>query len=771
MTHREKLSEWIYNHSKALTIVALLVYAAAASGLYFAEFKSDFRSAFNEDSEIIKNYDKINEQYEKGETLAFYLKFSSSGEISEQNLKAIEYADDLVNTLPFVRSVRSLSSYQKPFSDDDSIVAKYVGEWARESNGLKEVNQYIAQQPQLLGTLIANDYSGAMVLAQLDLVEPFNQSTSKLMEAAEQAAGKIKQAHPGIEVHLSGTAALDMALQTEFLNFLMIGSPAIIIGVSLVVAWLSSSISITMAGLTTSGLALVTAAGIFGWLPVYFDQAAIMGALLVMLLTVLDCIHIGATYRVCISKSFSKEAAIKESIRANLTPVFYTTLTTGVGLITMLFSGSPPYILFAQIALVGIFAGFIYSFIFMTSMSIWLPAPKDVKMPAQPVVDFARKISFERPKQVISIFAIIVIATLALIPLNTIDEDPARILKSGEKFDKAIETIRADLKGSNQLLIDLASTDDQSITSIDTIRAIDKFESWLDLDPFVVNTLTINDIAKETKSTWDNLPLSSRLPRSSQEYEQLLLVYEMSLQTGQSASELIAADRTSTLMTVFMEDQTNNEIVDKKVRIEQWWAEQGLDLRVSISGRDLIAAQLAEQTVHKSILNGGIAAILITLFMIFSFQSMRWGLFSLIPNTLPFVLLFGVWALFSGEISQASCMAFTMVIGVVVDDSIHFISKFREAKRSMLLDDALNKTFDFVGQAITVGTIAFIVDGLLIYLASGSIPMATMGAFILLTFIMAWLCDMLLMPAILVLYYQRKEEQLSLEPVEIKQAA
>jgi len=771
VSHTEKLSEWIYLHSKALTLAALIVYVAAASGLYFAEFKSDFRSAFNEDSELIKNYDQINEQYEKGETIAFYLKFSNSGNISADNINAIKYADDIANTLPYVRYVRSLTSYQKPFSDEDSIVAKYLGDWALEENGLQGVNQYIAEQPQLLGALIANDYSGALVLAQLDLQEPLHKSTSGVMEAAKIAARQIEQNNPGVKVHISGTAAADAALQAEFFNLLIYGSPAIVFFVSLVVALLFTSPYIPMSGLTTAGVTLVTAAGIFGWLPIHFDQIAIMSVLLVMLLTILDCIHISSTYLVCLTKSFSKEAAIKESIRANLIPVFFTTLTTSVGLITMLFSGSPPYILFAQIAIVGITAGFVYSFIFMTSLTIWLPEPKFEKSPTKPMVDFARHLSFKKPKQVIAAFSVITIAALIVIPLNTIDEDATTLLKQGNDFDTAIELIRADLEADNQLLIDLSVIGDQSITSPEFISAIDDFERWLDSDADVINVFTVNDVVKEFKNTWDNSPNANRLPQSREEYEQILLVYEMSLQAGQSAAEFISQDRTQTLLTVLLKDQTNRALLIKKQRIEQWWAQQKLDLNVSISGRDVIFAQLSEDTVHNSILGGSIASILITLFMIFSFQSIKWGLFSILPNALPFILLFGLWALISGEITQATCMAFTMVIGVVVDDSIHFITKFREAKNTLGIEDALNKTFDFVGSAITIGSVAFIVDGILIYLASDFVPIMTNGIFILLSFALAWLCDLLLMPAILVLYYQRKEASRPQEDIQISSAA
>ena len=93
--------------------------------------------------------------------------------------------------------------------------------------------------------------------------------------------------------------------------------------------------------------------------------------------------------------------------------------------------------------------------------------------------------------------------------------------------------------------------------------------------------------------------------------------------------------------------------------------------------------------------------------MIVSFRSIKWGFFSLIPNFVPFILLFGLWALLSGEINQATCMGITLVIGIVVDDSIHFITKFKDAVSTMDYQSALEKTYDFVGSAITIGSAAY----------------------------------------------------------------
>ena len=103
-------------------------------------------------------------------------------------------------------------------------------------------------------------------------------------------------------------------------------------------------------------------------------------------------------------------------------------------------------------------------------------------------------------------------------------------------------------------------------------------------------------------------------------------------------------------------------------------------------------------------------------------------------------------------------MAFTIVLGIVVDDSIHFIFKFRDSKEKMNVEEAMAKTYQFVGYAITATTIAFVVNGLILYFSSGFVANAILGAVMVIILIAAWLCDLFLMPALLVLYYQRQEQ-------------
>ncbi|MBL4866222.1 MAG: MMPL family transporter [Pseudomonadales bacterium] len=763
MTNSVSISEWIYTKRIKLLSTAILGFIIAISGLYFADFESNFRSFFKNNSPLIQTYDNILDSYEQGETLALYLEFDDHV-LSLEKLDIIRHVDNEVSRLPYVRYTQSLSTFQKTFSADDSIEIQYIHDWATQSDGLADIEAYIQSQQQLQGLLITDDYSGAIVLAQLNVPQPLYSNNYELLSAAQVLVNKIEEKTPGIQVHLSGTAAFDNGLLMELFHMLTISFPIIVFCVTLSVIWITRSIWITFAGLSASGLTLATTAGLFGWLPVYLDQTAVVGFILVMILTVVDCIHIGSTYIVCINESMSKEKAIKASIRANLKPIFFTTLTTSVGLITLLLTGSPPFMLFAAIALVGIFIGYFYSFIFITAILSWAPIhKKNENLTVIRIVNAVKRLVLRKPEHiVIGFIASLIVASIG-ISLNKIDEDISNYFMPGHELDTAIETINSNLDADNQIMLTLSSQSGEAMTQLKNFRAVERFENWLEYQDGVVHSYSLNDVIKEVRGAWEPNNNSLSLPDSGEEYSQLLLVYSMSLLTGQRTTELITDDQDKMLVTVFLENLSNRDLLQLKQKMGYWWERQPEGFNVAISGRDVIFAQLSEDTVIKALGGAAIAGILITLFMIITFRSVSWGLLSLVPNTVPFILLFGTWGFFYGEINQATCMAFTIVLGIVVDDSIHFIMKFRGAKENQTLDYAISRTFSFVGFAITGTTIAFIVNGLMLYLTTGFVPNAIIGIFMVITLIFAWLCDLLLMPALLIMYFRNKERSSPIE--------
>ena len=129
VTKSERLSRWIYAKRNMLFTLAVVSYLAASSGMLFVEFESDFRAFFKKDSQLIHSFDEMLDQYEQGDTLVLYLRFPEQTDFSRSNLEVVKHVDELVNQLPYVRYVRSISSYQKPFSEGDEIVNKTISEW------------------------------------------------------------------------------------------------------------------------------------------------------------------------------------------------------------------------------------------------------------------------------------------------------------------------------------------------------------------------------------------------------------------------------------------------------------------------------------------------------------------------------------------------------------------------------------------------------------------------------------------------------------------
>jgi predicted RND superfamily exporter protein len=154
----------------------------------------------------------------------------------------------------------------------------------------------------------------------------------------------------------------------------------------------------------------------------------------------------------------------------------------------------------------------------------------------------------------------------------------------------------------------------------------------------------------------------------------------------------------------------------------------------------------------KSMLSGTtIALVLISLILFVALKSWRYGLLSLIPNLIPAGMAFGVWAIIDGEIGLALSVVTAMTLGIVVDDTIHFLSKYLRARREKGLnaEDAVRYAFSTVGVALWVTSIA-LVAGFLVLSTSSFKLNSGMGLLTAIVIAIALIVDFLLLPPLLI---------------------
>ncbi|WP_428101156.1 MMPL family transporter [Candidatus Rariloculus sp.] len=131
-------------------------------------------------------------------------------------------------------------------------------------------------------------------------------------------------------------------------------------------------------------------------------------------------------------------------------------------------------------------------------------------------------------------------------------------------------------------------------------------------------------------------------------------------------------------------------------------------------------------------------------------RSIRMGLISLVPNFVPGLMGFGIWGLFVGEVGLALSVVMAMTIGIVVDDTVHFLSKYRRARREhgYSPEDAVRYAMQTVGRALLTTT-AILVSGFLILCLSDFLPTAQVGVLTALIVALALIADFLLLPPLL----------------------
>jgi hypothetical protein len=142
--------------------------------------------------------------------------------------------------------------------------------------------------------------------------------------------------------------------------------------------------------------------------------------------------------------------------------------------------------------------------------------------------------------------------------------------------------------------------------------------------------------------------------------------------------------------------------------------------------------------------------ILITLTMLIGLKSVRYGLLSIMPNLFPATIVFGFWGLFVGELSPYILMLFSISIGIVVDDSVHILSKYISARREgSSPHEAVRYSLDKAGSAITITTLALAV-GTFILVLSNTFHFQNVALLLTPIIVVALLLDLLFLPPLLI---------------------
>jgi predicted RND superfamily exporter protein len=454
-------------------------------------------------------------------------------------------------------------------------------------------------------------------------------------------------------------------------------------------------------------------------------------------------------------KGLSKHDAIVESMRVNLQPVFLTSLTTAIGFLSMNFSDAPPFWDLGNITAIGVTAAFAYAVLTLPALMAVLPirvrAASGSSARArlmQWVGDFV--VARRRVLLLGSGLATLVLG--GLVPLNELNDDFVDYFDERVAFRRDTDFTSENLTGIYALEFSLSSGETDGITTPAYLEAVDHFADWYGEQPGVVHVASFSQVMKRLNRSMNGDDASFyRVPGRRDLAAQYLLLYELSLPYGLDLNNQINVAKSATRFVVTVENVTSRELRELAAAGEAWLRSNAPpSMHATASSASLMFSHISERNIRGMLGGTLLAFVLVTVVLVLALRSVGFGLISLIPNVVPAVLAFGLWGVTVGRVNIGLSVVVAMTMGIVVDDTVHFLSKYLRARRERGLgpQDAVRYAFTSVGSALVFTSLVLAVGfGVLAYSAFDL--NAGMGKLTALTIALALIADFLLLPPLL----------------------
>ena len=761
----QRIENWIGNlvvQYRWLLVIALIGFALfSASGMRFLVFSNDSRMFFSKENPQLQALETLESTYTKVENVLYIIAPKSGNIFEKKTLAAIEFLTEEAWKIPFSSRVNSLSNYQhtRAFEDDLMVEDLISDSQNLSSEKIAEIKAIALSQPMLLKSII--DESGSVTAININIIKPEDGSYNleDVNSAALELDKVMKDKYPFLDIYLTGGVMIDAAFgdapekDMRSLIPIMFGLLLFLIVVSL------RSIMATVATLIVIIFSTITGLGIAGWIGIVLTPASANAPIIILTLAVADSIHILVTIFYQMRQGTAKNVAIKEAIRVNLKPVLITSVSTAIGFLTMNFSDAPPFRDLGNIVAMGVMSAFVYSVLFMPAFLAILPLRvKQHKTEQHKVFALIAEFVIRRRTPIFWSMLIMIIFTSSGISKIYLNDEFIKYFDRSYPFRIASDFSAEHLAGLEIIDWDLSAGEEGGINDPKYLQNVENFANWFREQPEVRHVYTITDIMKRlNENMHGDDPAWYKLPEQRDLAAQYLLLYEMNLPFGLDLNDRINVDKSATRMTVSTPNLGTAAILDLEQRGREWLHLNAPDMETYGSGLSIIFSYISKRNINSMLKGSVIALVLISFIMILALRDIKLGLLSLVPNLTPAFMAFGVWGLVVGQVGLAVSVMIAMTLGIVVDDTVHFLAKYQRARKEhgMNAEDAIRYAFNTVGNAIWVTTLA-LVGGFGVLSFSGFQINAHMGAMTTITIILAIILDFFFLPTLLLKLESKK---------------
>ena len=367
-----------------------------------------------------------------------------------------------------------------------------------------------------------------------------------------------------------------------------------------------------------------------------------------------------------------------------------------------------------------------------------------------------------RHRPVLAIVGTLAVVLVAFVPTIDLNDEWVKYFDHRIPFRGDAEWGMENLSGIYLLEFSVEAEGPEGISDPEYLHHLERFTTWLRAQPEVTHVYSYADVIKRlNKNMHADDPTWYRIPEKRDLAAQYLLLYELSLPYGLDLNDRISIDKAATRVTATVGDRSTVEFRAVLGRARDWLQAETPDyMWAKPTGASVLFAYISERNITSMLRGNLVAVLLIAGILIVALRSVGLGVLSLVPNVVPILVSFGIWAVLVRQVGLAAATVSATSLGIVVDDTVHFLTKYLRARREKGYDRpaAIRYAFETVGVAI-ISTTVILAFGFGVLAFSAFRINAQMGLLTMLSIVLALVTDLLLLPALLMVGHRTSQKE------------
>jgi predicted RND superfamily exporter protein len=474
---------------------------------------------------------------------------------------------------------------------------------------------------------------------------------------------------------------------------------------------------------------------------------------LLLAVGVADTMHVLVEYQAYVHGARDRIEAMRKACRELMEPLFLTTLTTAIGMLSLSISRVEAIREFGYFAAFGVTAAFLLTVTFVPIAISYLPKPRERKhedLLSARFLEGVHRFTMRHSRAII-ITATMLVAGAALATTQVRAESAfLKIFKPSAQVRLDTEKIQDALGGIVTLEVMVDTGREGGVKDPEVLRQLEKLETFLESQPTVSSAQSIADYFKDLRRAFfDNDQREYRLPETREEAAQYLLLYEMDKPDG-DIREYVTFDYRQTRVSARVALASSNASVELVNKTQAYIdREFPSEMTATIAGLSQLYANM-EEYIRSSMIQGfGSAFVGILIVFWIQLRSIPLGTIVMIPHLMPIAITLGLMGLTGIRLDSTTTMVASVAIGLADDDSIHFVSRVGAKLRAGVdMVEALRAALVEVGRALFYTTVA-LCAGFGVMLTSSFMGAVYFGLLVMITMILALAADVLVLPVML----------------------